>query len=671
MNKKIMSIALTFGMILSIGPNGMAAKRIVLTPEKTKEQLLKKMDEISDNKLKVHFDESKGKVFLSGNLSSNSMTNDKDVLNFIRENKAIFGLVNVEDKLKIVKTEKDSLGYTHVRIVQLIEGLPIKDKLITLHYDKDGIVSNVTGEVEKNISNITSLGKTKLSQEDAVAIAKKQFTFVKLAYEPKVETLAYLKDGKAYKVYKINIKFDEPQITNYDVYVEATSGSILEKQDKIRYDGAITGSGTAVDGSTKPLNLYLEGSIYEMKDTTKPMTGQVITYTANNTRNQPGSMVTNSTSTFNTESFKAAVSAEYFGGVVYDFYKNLFNRNSIDNAGMGIISTVHYDRAYNNAFWDGTQMVYGDGDGSEFTYLSGDLDVVAHEMTHGVTENSANLNYQDQSGALNESMSDVLGVLVETYDKYNVKNSGAWDFTSADWVVGDVIYTPGTPGDALRSLANPTLYNQPDNMSNYYNTTSDYGGVHTNSGIPNKAGYLIAQAIGCTKTAQIYYRALTNYMTSTTDFLEARNALTQAATDLYGANSQEVIAVGNAYDSVGVGGTSSVTDPYEPNDTISQAYAINKGTVYNAYVGTSTDVDYYKFTQSTTGYINIALTNLPKDYDIYLYNSSGTLVARSQNGGTSSENIRYNAKKTGSYYVKIIGYNKAYSITTMYSLKVN
>lgn len=670
MNKKVMSIALTFAMVLLTGSNGMAAQGSLANPQSTKEQILKKMNDISGNKLKMNFDETKGKVFLSGILSSKKIVNQKDVLNFIKENEPIFGIPDLGSDYKIVKTEKDSLGYTHVSIAQLIDGLPIKDKLIMVHYDKDGTVKNVTGEVEKKITSITSLGNSTLSQRDAIAIAEKQFTYVKLAYEPKVEMLAYLKDGKAYKTYKINIKFNEPKITNYDVYVEATSGTILEKQNKIRYDGAVTGSGTAVDGSTKPLNLYLSGSTYEMEDTTKPMNGQITTYTANNTTTQPGSMVTNSTSTFNTENYKAAVSAEYFGGVVYDFYKNLFNRNSLDNAGMAIISTVHYDQSYNNAFWDGTQMVYGDGDGSEFTYLSGDLDVVAHEMTHGVTEHSANLNYQDQSGALNESMSDVLGVLVETYDKYNVKNGGTWNFNSADWVVGDDVYTPGVAGDALRSLANPTLYDQPDSMSNYYNTTSDNGGVHTNSGITNKAGYLIAQAIGCAKTAQIYYRALTSYMTTTTDFLGARNALTQAATDLYGANSQEVTAVGTAYTAVGIGGTTS-TDPYEPNDTRNQAYSINKGTTYNAYIGTVTDVDYYKFTQSTTGYVNISLTNLPDDYDLYLYNSTGTLVASSENSDTTSESIRYNARKTGTYYVKIVGYDNAYSTAQMYSLKVN
>lgn len=670
MNKKIMSMVLTFGLLLTTVPNGVDAEGVISPAGKTKDQILNKMNEESGNKLKVSIDETKGKVFLSGNLSSKSVATDKDVIDFLKDNNSIFGTDISESNLKILKSEKDSLGYTHVNIAQLIGGLPVKDKNIIVHYDSKGIVKNVTGEVEKNINKITNIGNKDISKEEAIDIAEKQFTYTKLAYDPKVEVLAYIKDGKAYKTYKINIKFDEPVITNYDVYVEATSGTILDKEDRIRYDGAVTGSGTAVDGTTKPLNLYLSGSLYKMDDTTKAMTGHITTYTANNTTSQPGTIVSNTTKSFTTETYKAAVSAEYYGGLVYDFYKNLFNRNSLDNAGMGIISTVHYDRSYNNAFWDGTQMVYGDGDGSEFTYLSGDLDVVGHEMTHGVTEHTANLNYQDQPGALNESMSDVIGVLIETYDKYNVKNGGTWSFNSSDWVVGDDVYTPGTSGDALRSLANPTLYDQPDNMSNYYNTTSDNGGVHTNSGIPNKAGYIIAQSIGCAKTAQIYYRALTSYMTTTTNFLGARNALIQAATDLYGASSTEVTTIGNAYDTVGVSsGTPTTKDPYEPNDTRATAYTITKGTIYNAYIGTTTDIDYFKFTQSSTGYVNISLTNLPKDYDLYLYNSSGTLVAKSEKGSTTSEAIRYSAK-AGTYYVKVIGYNRAYSTSVAYALKV-
>ena len=560
MSKKIISLLLSFGLILSLPPTAALAADDANLSQNSEDQIIQKFEGLTGNNLRYDVNSSEGKVFISGNLSSEKITNDETAVNFIEKNKSLFKLDNAKDKLKVQKSEKDSLGFTHVKMGQYINNLPIKDKTVTLHYNKSGQVTNITGEVENKIESISQLGSKSIQPEDAVEIAKKEFSYTELAYEPTVETIAYIKDGQAYKTYKVNIKFYEPTITNYDVYVEASSGTILAKEDKIRYDGATTGTGTAVDGSTKPLNLYLSSSKYQLKDASKASSGsQILTYTANNKQTEPGTLISNSTNTFNTETLKAAVSAHYYAGVVYDFYKNLFGRNSIDNNGMNLVSTVHYDSNYNNAFWDGSQMVYGDGDGTTFTYLSGDLDVVGHEMTHGVTERTANLNYSDQSGALNESMSDVLGVLIQTYDKYDVKNGGNWTFNAADWVVGDAVYTPNTPGDALRSLSNPTLYDQPDNMSNYYTTSSDNGGVHTNSGIPNKAAYLIAKSIGNEKTAKIYYRALTQYMTSTTDFSGAKNALVQAATDLYGASSNEVTAVNTGFAGVGIGSATTVS----------------------------------------------------------------------------------------------------------------
>ncbi len=553
MSKKIISLLLSFGLILTLPSVSASAADDANAKQDSEVQILQKFKDSTGNDLKYNIDSSEGKFFISGALSSEKITSDEAALNFIDENKALFKLDNVKDKLKVEKSEKDSLGFTHVKLGQYIAGIPIKDKFLTIHYNKAGQVTNITGEVENKIENISQLGTKSLSAADAVEIAKKEFSYKELAYEPTVETIAYIKDGQAYKTYKVNIKFYEPSITNYDVYVEASSGTILKKEDRIRYDGATTGTGTAVDGTTKSINIYLSSGKYQLKDTSKASSkSQILTYTANNKQTEPGTLITNTTSTFNTETLKAAVSAHYYGGVVYDFYKNLFGRTSLDNKGMNLTSTVHYANKYNNAFWDGSQMVYGDGDGTNFTYFSGDLDVVGHEMTHGVTERTADLDYEDQPGALNESISDVFGVLIETYDKYNVKNGGAWKFDPADWVVGDKIYTPKISGDALRSLANPTLYDQPDNMSDYVNTSSDYGGVHTNSGIPNKAAYLVAKSIGNEKTAKIYYRALTEYMYSTTDFSGARNALLQASTDLYGSNSNEVNAIDSAFSTVGI-----------------------------------------------------------------------------------------------------------------------
>ena len=169
--------------------------------------------------------------------------------------------------------------------------------------------------------------------------------------------------------------------------------------------------------------------------------------------------------------------------------------------------------------------------------------------------------------------------------------------------------------------------------------------------------------------SEIYYRALNYYLTSTSQFIDARNTLTQAATDLYGAGSAEVTAIENAYTSVGVGGDTA-QDNYEPNDTRTTAYGpIASGTNYDSYIYTSSDVDYYYFDIANTGTISVTLGNLAGDYDLYLYNSAGTQLKSSINGSTTNESITYIATSTGRYYVRVIGYNGVYSTTKAYALK--
>jgi Zn-dependent metalloprotease len=206
-----------------------------------------------------------------------------------------------------------------------------------------------------------------------------------------------------------------------------------------------------------------------------------------------------------------AVNAAYIhGGAVRDYYKNKLGRNSIDNLGMNQIHNVHFGQNYQNAFWDGTKMTYGDGDGQFFLNFTKDPDVVAHELTHGVTQHTCNLVYHDQSGALNEHFSDVFGSVIEQA----IDGKTAHD---ADWLIGDGIMGPIFAGEALRSMRAPgTAYDnpwmgrdpQPDHISHYYFTPWDSGGVHINSGIPNKVFYLVAMDIGTDKAALIWYDTL-------------------------------------------------------------------------------------------------------------------------------------------------------------------
>ena len=253
-----------------------------------------------------------------------------------------------------------------------------------------------------------------------------------------------------------------------------------------------------------------------------------------------------------------AVNEAYDGsGATYDLYLDAYGRNSIDGKGMRLDSSVHYGRAYDNAFWNGSQMVYGDGDGKLFQRFTKAVDVIGHELTHGVTSHEANLDYRDQPGALNESFSDVFGSLVK-------QRTLGQTAAQADWLIGAGLFTSRVHGVALRSMKAPgTAYDdpvlgkdpQPGDMKGYVTTTDDDGGVHINSGIPNHAFYLAAAAIGGNaweKAGKIWYLALTDFLRKTSDFPAAAAATAGAAGQLFGPGGAEERAVRQAWQAVGV-----------------------------------------------------------------------------------------------------------------------
>jgi len=246
-------------------------------------------------------------------------------------------------------------------------------------------------------------------------------------------------------------------------------------------------------------------------------------------------------------------------GATYDLFLNEFGRNSIDDAGMPLNATVHFDQNYDNAFWNGSQMVFGDGDGTLFGRFTSSLDVIGHELTHGVTEIEAALAYQGQSGALNESVSDIFGSLVKQY-KLGQKAD------EADWLIGaDLFLEPGPKRRALRSMKAPgTAYDdpvlgkdpQPAHMKDYVVTVQDNGGVHINSGIPNRAFYLTAVAIGghaWEGAGKIWYETLLDAKLKPNATFKAFAKLTQSNADrLYGGGSAASKAVAQAWKDVGV-----------------------------------------------------------------------------------------------------------------------
>ena len=286
-----------------------------------------------------------------------------------------------------------------------------------------------------------------------------------------------------------------------------------------------------------------------------------IVYDAKNGSTLPGTVIRKEGDPPSTD---VAVNEAFDGsGATYDLYKDIYNRNSIDGSGMRLDSTVHYKVGYDNAFWDGQQMVYGDGDENLpeaerlFNRFTIAIDVMGHELTHGVTQFEAKLVYSFQPGALNESMSDVFGSLVKQYQKGQTADQ-------ADWIIGEGLFTSNVNGVGIRSMKAPgTAYNdpvlgkdpQPAHMKDYVNTVSDNGGVHINSGIPNHAFYIVATQIGgfgWEKAGRIWYITLRDKLTNSSNFQDCANRTYQTAAELFGANSLEQQAVKKGWADVGI-----------------------------------------------------------------------------------------------------------------------
>jgi Zn-dependent metalloprotease len=245
-------------------------------------------------------------------------------------------------------------------------------------------------------------------------------------------------------------------------------------------------------------------------------------------------------------------------GATFDFYLSVYDRWSVDGQGLPLKGTVHYGQHYDNAFWNGSQMVFGDGDGTVFGRFTESVDVIGHELTHGVTQYTANLVYSGQSGALNESVSDVFGSMVKQYKLRQTADQ-------ADWLIGAGLFMPSVHGVALRSMKDPgTAYDdpaigkdpQPATMSGYIDTAADDGGVHINSGIPNRAFYLAATAIDSNSwknAGQVWYDVLTSpTLPAAATFATFGKATVHAARRRFGSGSAQAEAVAAAWQQVGV-----------------------------------------------------------------------------------------------------------------------
>jgi len=503
-----------------------------------------------------------------------------------------------------VSEETDPGNISHIRIQQTLAGHPIHGQDMILHIQNSQL---------RDMNGFAWTGKTPVElpapvpENEAMHAAKKYLQDKGIQFQavPQLAGLHHPEDnaqlswfpdqGKLTLVYEINIHPN--MLDHWTLFVDATGlevvkaysqlCSIFPKQlynfsNKINShsshsshaltpltllgDGPTTVADQDLLGQNRTVNAYLVGTNFFMIDASRTgmydatqsvmpnePSGVIWTVDGQNGSPQKENFEVIHVTNTNNNWENLEVSAHYNAGESFEYFRQRFNRNSLNGNGGNIISIINITdengNGLDNAFWSGAAMFYGNGDVA-FSPLAKALDVAGHEMSHGVIQNTANLEYVGQSGALNESYADVFGVMIDR----------------DDWQLAEDVANPAFfPTGAMRDLSNPNNGGngpndpgwQPKHMNEYQNLPNtpegDNGGVHVNSGIPNKAFFLLATSIGKDKAEQIYYKALRDYLVKSSQFIDMRNAVEKAAGDLHGAGSPEVLAVRAAFDGVGIG----------------------------------------------------------------------------------------------------------------------
>jgi Zn-dependent metalloprotease len=499
--------------------------------------------------------------YIEGNFGT-ATDNDhmKTALDFLSSNKALFRITTPQSEFYIWTLQYDEMGFVHLKLQQRLDGVRIKGKQLVFHFDSDNRLYCINGNYIRTPDISTSPVLSESQAEMRAREAFLQTTKAGIAWL-KSELLILPDNGEAKLAWFFTIqgeRIDEA----FEIGICAQSGEILRKTTLIYTDGPVTGSGIGVNGASRTLNLYQIGSSYKCVDATKPMFGGTLYNGVIITKDMGhGELevyadtvkpIVSSSST--TISDPAAVDAHYFHSAVYDFYRTALSWNSFDNAGHSIRAYVHMGTSYNNAFWSAavTSFFYGDGNGVIFKPLSGGGDVVCHEFQHGVTTNTAGLEYRFQSGALNEAYSDIAA---STFDR--------------NWEIGEDIVGPGFGTSAMRFMNNPHACDppMPAHMSEYNNLpeSMDQGGVHINCSIPSLAFVrMVDSYLNRDRGWEIWFRALRYYLTETSDFTAGAVNVRRAAQDLYGSAgdwSNIETAICNGFRDVGLDAGCGGTPP--------------------------------------------------------------------------------------------------------------
>lgn len=439
---------------------------------------------------------------------------------FIGSRPDAFSMAAPAQELELIKSQTDDLGKTHLRFQQKYQGLNVWARQTIVHFDSDNTIYMVGGQTipTPQISTSAAIDQTQAERFSLEALKDQSLP---TDVTQVTELIVYPYEGEAHLAQLVTITSPTNGGIRWRVFVDAQTGQVLHKFNDIHFDGPDTGSGPDTRDTNRVFPIYLQGSDYKLWNTDNAAT--IYTY-QDFYGGGPISTDPDGDKIWDDNlGQKAEVAGHYYTDLTVKYFWNTFGRNSYDDLGSSVLVNVHDPVYVNNAYWNGQGINFADGDGVNYLPFSGSKDVVAHEFTHGVTEYTAGLIYQFQSGAINESMSDVFGANVDR----------------DDWQLGEEI---SLTGGFIRDMSNPGAKGHPGSMDQYINypIEVDNGGVHRNSGIGNYCYYWAASLMGHDDAEQIWYRALTVYLTPNSGYYFLAGALKRAAADIFGEPSTQV-----------------------------------------------------------------------------------------------------------------------------------
>ncbi len=530
---------------------------------------------------KVEYNQHNGLLrFLKGKLITIAQNDEQGILDqlysLFAANTELFGIQNPKDEWILSNTSRHEDGSWKFAFQQSYNSINYFAADIKVNIKSDGVLI-LTGQYESTPAELLTIPA--IPVEQAVLTCKADLGKHTTYKEFGEAENKYYKQGQFVSdlvIFKHPVSGDialcwhisaRPNFLKlYEYFINAENGEIAYSYDHTCEVGPVTATATDLNGASQTIHVWQNSSSsYTMIDASRAMysgnntqtpdegDGIIITLNMQNTPLDNPSYAEVTSTNNNWANSPKSVSAHNHAGLCYEYFRNTHSRNSINGQNGDIVSFINVadedGGGLDNAFWNGEYMFYGSG-AQAFSALSGALDVGGHEMSHGVIQNTANLEYYGESGAINESIADCFATMIDRND----------------WKLGeDIVNTQYFPSGALRDMSNPhngcatnSQCWQPAHMSEKYNGTQDNAGVHINSGIPNKAFYNLATAITKEKAERIYYKALDDYLTRSSKFADLRIAVMEAAGDLYGAAEQNAVAT--AFDGVGIAGAAGPGD---------------------------------------------------------------------------------------------------------------